>query len=81
MFKICFGKLFEVPGNSMVKKKKKKKKSACSAGDTVDGALIPGLGKSPRGGNENRLQYSCLENPTDRGAWQATAHGDPKSCT
>ena len=37
--------------------------------------LIPGLGRSPGGGNDNPLQYSCLENPMDRGAWQATVHG------
>ena len=59
----------------------KKKKSACSAGDAGDGALIPGLGKSPRGGNDSRLQYSFLENPIDRGVWQATINGIPKSRT
>jgi len=37
--------------------------------------LIPGLGKSPGEGNGNPLQYSCLGNPTDRGAWQTTVHG------
>ena len=37
--------------------------------------LTPGLGKSPGEGNGNPLQYSCLENPMDREAWQATAHG------
>ena len=37
--------------------------------------LIPGLGRSPEGGNGNPLQYSCLGNPTDRGAWQATVCG------
>ena len=36
---------------------------------------IPGLGRSPGEGNSNPLQYSCLGNPTDRGAWQATVHG------
>ena len=36
---------------------------------------IPVLGRSPRERNGNPLQYSCLENPTDRGAWQATVHG------
>ena len=41
--------------------------------------LIPGLGRSPGGGNGNTLQYSCLENPMDRGAWWATVHGVPKS--
>ena len=49
-----------------------KKKTACNAGD-LD--LIPGSGKSPGEGNGNPLQYSCLENPIDRGAWQATVHG------
>ena len=48
------------------------KESACNAGDP---GLIPGLGRSPEEGNGNPLQYSCLENPMDRGAWQATVHG------
>ena len=48
------------------------KESACSAGDPVS---IPGSGRSPGEGNSNPLQYSCLENPTDRGAWQTTVHG------
>ena len=43
--------------------------------------LIPGLGKSPGEGNGNPLQYSCLENSMDRGAWQATVHGVAKSLT
>ena len=42
---------------------------------------IPGLGKSAGGGNGNPLQYSCLGNPTDRKAWQATVHGVAKSRT
>ena len=42
-----------------------------NAGDGRD----PGLGRSPGGGNGNPLQYSCLENPMDRGAWQVTVHG------
>ena len=50
--------------------------SACDAGDTGDSGLIPGLGRSPGGGNGNQLQYACLGNPIDRGAWQATVHGD-----
>ena len=37
--------------------------------------LIPGLGRSPRGGHGSPLQYSCLKNPMDRGAWQATVQG------
>ena len=47
------------------------KESACSAGDL---GLIPGLGRSPGEGNSNPLRYSCLENPVDRDAWQATVH-------
>ena len=46
--------------------------SAYNAGDP---GLIPGSGRSPGEGNGNPLQYSCLENPMDRGAWQATVHG------
>ena len=46
--------------------------SACNAGDL---GSIPGLGRSPGEGNGNPVQYSCLENPMDRGAWQATVHG------
>ena len=43
-----------------------------NAGDIRDPGSIPGLGRSPGGGHGNPLQYSCLENPMDRGAWQAT---------
>ena len=43
---------------------------SASAEDVRDAGSIPGLGRSPRGGNGNPLQYSCLENPMDRGAWQ-----------
>ena len=42
---------------------------------------VPGLGRSPGGGHGNPLQYSCLENSMDRGAWQATVHGVEKSQT
>ena len=52
-----------------------------NAGDTRDMVLIPGLGRSPGGGNRNPLQYSCRENPTDRGALWATVHGLVKSWT
>ena len=52
------------------------KESACSAGDP---GSIPGLGRSPGEGNDNPLQYSCLENPMDRGAWWATVHVVTKS--
>ena len=48
------------------------KESACSAGDL---GSIPGLGRSPGEGNGNPLQYSCLENPMDGGAWRATVPG------
>ena len=50
------------------------KEPACNAGDTGDMGSIPGLGRSPGGGHGNPLQCSCLENPMDRGAWQATVH-------
>ena len=46
-----------------------------SAGDLRDVGSIPGLGRSRGEGNGNPLQYSCLENPKDRGAWQTTVHG------
>ena len=54
------------------------KVSACNAGDL---GSIPGLGRSPGEGNDNPLQYSCLENPMDRGAQWATVHGVAKSQT
>ena len=53
------------PGGSVVKE------SACDTGDT-------GLGRSPEEGNGNPVQYSCMRNPMDRGAWQATVHGVSK---
>ena len=55
--------------------------SPASAGDTRDVVSVLGLGRSPEVGNENALQYSCLENTMDRGAWQATVHGVAKSHT
>ena len=57
------------------------KESVCIAGDTGNMGLISGLGRSPGKGNGHPLQYSCLENPMDRGAWQATVHGVAKSQT
>ena len=57
------------------------KESACSAEDTGDEGSIPELGRSPGDGNGNPLQYSCLENPMDRGAWWAVVHGITKSRT
>ena len=50
-----------------------------NAGDLRDSGLIPAWGTSPGGGSGNPLQYSCLENLMDRGAWQTTAHGVTKS--
>ena len=52
--------------------------NACSAGEV---SSIPGSGRSPEGGHGNPLQYSCLENPVDRGAWWATVQGAAKSRT
>ena len=60
------------PGSSMVKN------PPANAGDT---GSIPGLGRSPGGGNDNPLQYYCLENPMDRGGWWVTVHGITKSQT
>ena len=54
------------------------KASACNVGDL---GSIPGSGRSPGGGYDNPLQYSCLKNPMDRGAWQAIVHGVTKSPT
>ena len=52
-----------------------------NAGDLRDMGLIPGWGRSPGGGHGNPLQYSYLENPIDRGGWQASVHGVKKSQT
>ena len=52
------------------------KESACNAGDL---SLIPGSGRSPGGRHGSPLQYSCLENPMNRGAWWATVHGVAES--
>ena len=54
------------------------KESTCNARDL---GLIPGLGRSPGEGNGNPLQYSCLENSKDRGAWRASVHRAAESCT
>ena len=52
-----------------------------NAGDAGDTGLIPGSARSPGGGNDSSLQYSCLENSTDRGAWWAIVHRVGKSQT
>ena len=51
------------------------------AGDIKDTGSVPGSGRSPGGGHGNTLQYSCLENPMDRGAWLATVRGVARSQT
>ena len=50
------------------------KNLTANAGDITDEGSIPGSGRSPEGGHGNPLQYSCLENPMDRGAWRATVY-------
>ena len=57
------------------------RKPLTNAGDIGDPGSIPGSERSPEGGHGNPLQYSCLENPMDRGAWQATVHRVTKSGT
>ena len=57
------------------------KNPPANVGDIRDMGSIPGLGRSPGGGPGNPLQYSCLENSMDRGAWRATVHGVAKSQT
>ena len=55
------------------------KNLSANAGDERDASSIPGFGRSPGIGNGNPLQYSCLGNPMDRGAWWAAVHGVAKS--
>ena len=57
------------------------KETSCNAGDAGDSGSIPGSGRSPGRENGNRLQYFCLENPMDRGNWQATTHRVTKTRT
>ena len=57
------------------------KNSPANAGDIRDPSLIPGLGRCPKGEHGNPLQYSCLENPMDRGAWWSILHRVAKSQT
>ena len=65
-----------VPGGAVGKES-----TTCNEGDARDMGLIPGLGRSPGRGHGNPLQYSCLENPMDRGSWWVTIHRVPKSQT
>ena len=69
------GKIYGLPSGAMVKN------PPANAGDSKDMRLISRLGRFPGEGNGNLLQYSCLGNPTDRGAWRATIHGATKSQT
>ena len=71
--KICFLDEQQLPGGSVVKN------LPANAGDARDAGSTPGSGRSPGIGNGNPLQYSCLENSMDRGAWQAIVYGAPKS--
>ena len=57
------------------------KNPSASAADATEAGSIPGLGRSPGRGNGNPLQYSCVENPMDRGAWWATVHATAESQT
>ena len=57
------------------------KNAPTNAGDVTDMGSIPGSGRSPGGGHGNPLQYSCLESPMDRGAWQATVRRVAQSWT
>ena len=57
------------------------KNPPANAGDIRDTGSIPGSGRSPGGGHSNLPQYSCLENPMDRGTWRATVHRVAKSRT
>ena len=57
------------------------KNQPADEGNVRDVGLIPGSGRSPGGGHGNLLQYSCLKNPIDRGAWWATVHRVAKSRT
>ena len=70
-----FGIYGGFPGDSVVKN------VPTSAGDTGDVGSIPGLQRPPGGGNDNPLQYPCLKNPMDRGAWWVTVCGVAKSRT
>ena len=74
MYQNCKGSM-GFPSGSVVKK------SPVNAGATGDASLIPGLARFPGRGNGNPPQYSCQDNPMDRGAWRATVHGVAKRWT
>ena len=73
---VCLGFVFCHPLTSQVALVVKN--PPANAVDLRDEALVPGLGRAPGGGHGNPLQYSCLENPMDRGVWQAIVHGVTK---
>ena len=73
--KIVCSKQMGFPGSASVKT------PPSNAGDVRDAGSIPGPGRSPGGGHGNPLQYSCLENPMDGGAWRATVHRVAESDT
>ena len=89
MLDILLGSLYNILSHSLLQPHMRKgfpdgsvgKESSWNVGDTRNVALIPGSGRSPDGGNSNLLQYSCLENSMDRGAWWATVCGVAKSHT
>ena len=73
VFILIYFHILGFPGGVVVKN------PPANAGDARDGGSIPGWGRSPKVGNGNPLQYSCLENPLDRGAWWATVYRVAKS--
>ena len=72
---VVFNHYLGVPGGSVVKN------LPANAGDAGDMSSVPGSRRSPGEGNDNPLQYSCLEDPMDTGAWQTTVHSVTKSWT
>ena len=73
--KLVFIKCLDFPGSAVVKN------LHANAGDARDAGSVPEMGRSPGVGSDNPLQYSCLENSMDKGAWMATVHGIAKSQT
>ena len=72
---MCIYHILAFPDGSVVKN------TPVNTGDAGDTGSIPGSGRSPGEGNGNPLQYSCMENPMDRGIWQATIHRVAKTQT
>ena len=66
---------YEQESESVIQASLLAQESACQMQEMQETGSVPGLGRSPGEGNGNPLQYSCLGNPMDRGAWQATVHG------